>query len=349
MNRDVALRLALVAVQLGCLAWLASSFGEAVIFPALLACALPWMLLALPQRPPWIELEQAPAEQSRELSGSMVLLASEVSDVSAAIETSMGQILERLASPPAGLGRIAEMAGQIIEALENTTACADRATHGTAASCASAEAARQSLAHAVTVMQELAERAQHSVALLDQLNVKIGKIAQVSQTIEGIAAQTNLLALNAAIEAARAGEMGRGFSVVAEEVRNLAKRTANSTAEVAGIVEAINGETQRVTEGIGRLTTQAGAGADIVQEVMAQLQEIEAQGQRINQQASEVVSGCAGRSARVADLKSAVGELRLSIGATDEPVQRLQSLTKELAKLSERAETLVARNASTAV
>ena len=134
---------------------------------------------------------------------------------------------------------------------------------------AESDANRAAFEQIAANLHAMFERISVAGASVEDLSRRAGEIGGIVQLIKEIAEQTNLLALNAAIEAARAGEAGRGFAVVADEVRKLAERTAKATGEITGMVGAIQEGTHRAVgtmeDGVGRvqegvaLTNKAGA------------------------------------------------------------------------------------------
>ena len=128
-------------------------------------------------------------------------------------------------------------------------------------------------------IQRLASEIDQSVGVINQLAADSASISQVLDVIKGIAGQTNLLALNAAIEAARAGEQGRGFAVVADEVRNLAKRTHQSTEEIEQMIG-------RLQNGVGATVTAMNGSHQMVESTVNQSAQV--------QQALENILGAVG-------------------------------------------------------
>ncbi|MBS4098585.1 MAG: methyl-accepting chemotaxis protein [Sulfuricella sp.] len=149
------------------------------------------------------------------------------------------------------LAHVAENAGQSVESAQQTRTLVEEGSHHMEDSRASAT--------------KVAEMVNESRGTILNLNDAIQKIGEISVTIKEIAGQTNLLALNAAIEAARAGEQGRGFAVVADEVRKLAERTANSTEDIAHTIQDIQQHTQFAVHSMDGVAEEVQRGTELSQ------------------------------------------------------------------------------------
>ncbi|QND86252.1 Methyl-accepting chemotaxis sensor/transducer protein [Chromobacterium vaccinii] len=126
----------------------------------------------------------------------------------------------------------------------------------------------------IQAMSVIADSAGQSARLIEDLEQKTNRITTIVNTIHEIADQTNLLALNAAIEAARAGEQGRGFAVVADEVRKLAERTSSSTKEVTQMIDDIKNGTGNATESIHEMLVKAQKGEEHASEASSSIEQI---------------------------------------------------------------------------
>lgn len=176
---------------------------------------------------------------------------SQVSGISTAINTTSSQLHSTSEQIATGAEELASQATTVATASEEMSATSsDIAQNCNGAAEASrlatdaAAAGSQVVSETIAGMNIIAERVRQTAGTVETLGTRSEQIGAIIGTIEDIADQTNLLALNAAIEAARAGEQGRGFAVVADEVRALAERTTKATREIGEMIKAIQAETR---------------------------------------------------------------------------------------------------------
>ena len=332
-----------LVLQLCTLSWLCYSAGIDLAAPALILALLPWLGL------PWFYAPQDPApalttdnSQNNELTARLYRATSKNAIGAAEVAHSVQLLRARQHSQLQAISQVTDSAQQIASEVDATSRYAERADQAAEQASASSASGRDALQQATEVMHQLAAQADTSTAMLQALNAQSAKIVQVTEVIEAIASQTNLLALNAAIEAARAGDMGRGFAVVADEVRALAARTSASTSEVAGIIEQMHQQSQRVNADFSALVGQVHNSVTLIEQASEQLQAIERQGSEVKEVTAQIAAGSLTNRDQLANLSSALEQVRGDIAQSDEQTQRLGSEAANLVGLAEQVSEMLA-------
>jgi len=150
------------------------------------------------------------------------------------------------------------------------------------------EQGNQLIQHAMQQMEKINDSFKESSSVVNKLTERSKEVGQIAALITGIADQTNLLALNAAIEAARAGEQGRGFAVVADEVRTLAEKTSVSAKQVSELIVVIQKESLSSMQSMDKVNTEVHEGLKQIHEAGEIFERILSSAQHVAQQSQEV-------------------------------------------------------------
>ncbi|HFG2027716.1 TPA: methyl-accepting chemotaxis protein [Vibrio cholerae] len=190
-------------------------------------------------------------------------------------------------------------------------------------------------------IQTLVNELDNATQVVSSLATQINGISSTLDTIRSISEQTNLLALNAAIEAARAGEQGRGFAVVADEVRTLASRSAASTEEIQQVINRLQTESTRAVEAMEKGRSQSDVVVEFSAKANQSLTEINSQIDQINDQNIQVATATEEQSTVVEDINRNVEDINQLTTETSHVADELSRASASLQRLSSQLDKLV--------
>ncbi|MBU0475610.1 MAG: Cache 3/Cache 2 fusion domain-containing protein [Bacteroidetes bacterium] len=229
---------------------------------------------------------------------------------------------------------------EITSSIEETANNANVASNLAQESSSQAKIGVQKVQKSQDGMKKIVESTQSTGAIISSLTNKTNQIDIIAQVIDEIADQTNLLALNAAIEAARAGEQGRGFAVVADEVRKLAERTTKATKEIAETIKSIQIEAKEANGSMANASQVVEDGLKLTNEVESVLNNILKSSEKVFVEISKVANASKQQtilasevSSNVENIKNVTNETTVVISQVAEAAEDLNRLTENLSML----------------
>jgi len=230
-----------------------------------------------------------------------------------------------------------QMSATIIETAQNSSEASERSRKANEAAAMGGETVLEMRSG----MQKIAEVVQGSAASIAKLSDSANRIGEIVSVINDIADQTNLLALNAAIEAARAGEQGRGFAVVADEVRKLAERTGKATTEISGMIKSVQTDTEAAVGSMESGMAQIGQGQELSENAKASLDEIVAMSQEVMDMIQQIATASEEQSVTADEIQKNIVQVadvaRESTGIAERTASTAGQLRRQSEQMAELA------------
>jgi methyl-accepting chemotaxis protein len=274
----------------------------------------------------------------RNVSEAVSATASASSQISSSTEQMAAGSQEQTSQASEVASSVEEMTKTIMENSANAGQAADTAKQARQ----SAEQGGRVVEETIAGMKRIAEVVNKSADTVKELGKSSDQIGEIISVIDDIADQTNLLALNAAIEAARAGEQGRGFAVVADEVRKLAERTTKATKEIAGMIKKIQIDTGGAVESMKQGTKEVQVGIELADKAGRSLQEIVGISQKVTDMVAQIAAASEEQSAASEQIAKNVEAISKVTSETAQGTQQIASAAEDLNRLTENLQQQVA-------
>jgi len=279
---------------------------------------------------------------------SMHDMVTSIRDTSAQVASAATQLYATSDQIATGAEEVAAQASTVATASQEMTSTSSEIAKNCLLAVESSKQAGDSAESGAAVVQEtvaemgrIAERVKESAQTVESLGARSDQIGEIVGTIEDIADQTNLLALNAAIEAARAGEQGRGFAVVADEVRALAERTTKATKEIGAMIRAIQVETKSAVASMEEGVREVEKGTVDAAKSGQALQEILEQANSVTMQINQIATAAEEQTATTNEITSNIQQITEVVHDTANGSQESATAANQLSRHAEELQEMV--------